>query len=203
MLGGTKKNDSSTPYLKKESWKDTIKAYLEKCSEDRFIRRATTLSLTNSDVNMFLATLNASAEDGVPLALFVSTWRLLSEDVEKLKVKYPEIDRGLMLARSLRKMMPWDALSARVHTNPTAALKLLEQNKMLDSDLDKEDTSGLTVEQRAEKLLIDSGIAPCEYDQILYLRGNLEFEDAPLNSKELEYIGNTPEQIIELLETKK
>ena len=195
-------SESSTPYGKKTSWKDKISNYLTTCSEDAYIRRATTLALTGADIEMFLSTLNESAEEGVPLALFVSTWRLLSEDVEKLKTRYPEIDRGLMLARSLRKMMPWDALSARVHTNPTAALKLLEQNKMLDSDLDKEDMSGLTVEQRAEKLLLDSGIEPCEYDQILYLRGDLEFEDAPLNSKELEYIGHTPEQIIKLLEKK-
>lgn len=184
------------------SWRSEVESYFKSVVGGRegFIIRASKVELTPEDVSKFALCLEKASEKGVPFGQYIVVWGVLQEEVSFLADKYPRIARAIKVSREKRMWPLMESVLSRAHTSPNTALKLLQDDQYTGDVLSEEDkrNANLDIEKRAERILLDNNIEPCEYAQVLVLQGDLPTIDYTPTTKDYENIGLSSEEVLQL-----
>ena len=182
-------------------WRATVSHYLSTPQvQAAWASRVESLSLTPRDIEVFCETLKESAVEGKSIGDFLFAWSTLQSELPGLANKYPPIKRTIRLARLARQEFYTRQMEARLHSNPTALLKYVENKEFMGDPLLEQDNEeeGKDVEKMAERLLINAGVEPCEYKQVLLLQGELPSLDYHPDHHDYKLIGLSPSEVIEI-----
>ena len=202
----TQDEKSSMDYLKnpakrkKKAWEEVADKYFEGKSKSDFVNRFLRMNISAQAMEVFIKSLELSAEDGVAFNQFLAYWRLLPGDVPQVAERYPALARAIKIVRELRKRTLMDAVIGKAHQAPGAAMTALKSEDFTGDALLEHDEKEAqrTVEDKAEEMLLNAGVKPCEYVQVVQLQGDLPNKDH-FKIDDHDKIGLSPEQVIALL----
>ena len=155
-------------------------------------------------LDAFTKSLELSADEGIPINQFLSFWSLLPDDLGPAAKKLPALERAVKVAREKRKQLFTEAITARSHAHPGAAMKALQSDEFVGDPLleqeRKEAQKGHA--DKAEEILLAAGVEPCEYVQVVMLQGDLPSQDH-VKAQDHDLVGLSPEKVIELFQKEK
>lgn len=185
-----------------KSWEEDLKAYL--ASQRGFRERCDNKTLTDEDLEVLCATLEACGEDGMTLEIFASKLRLLEEELGDLSKKYPELEKSIKLARVNRKTQLLQTMNVGAHRSAAMAKELLHSDLVNKDVLQRreEENAKKRIEDRVLEELLERGARPVEYTQFLYVCGHRDEVRSPIDAEDAAHkIGLVPcEKFLEELQ---
>ena len=208
-FGQTESQDQNSPWNplnpnadsgKKETWEEKVEAYLNKTKED-FVNRISKGEPSEEDLEMLVSTLEESAADGVTFDNYIGKWGLLGKEYTMLAKTVPRFARAAKVAKNLRKASLHNSVSARLLNNPTAALKALENDDLFGDDFlrEDEDYDTMALDKKIEAVLMEKGVNPCQYAQVVYFDGDLPSENYEAQDEDFMLFGLGEETVAKML----
>ena len=185
----------NAPVLNPETQTLTSLQKLQK--EDKTFRdRLRELKVTNEEVSILCEDLEKMGEAGSTIPDFASKLGLLASELDELRKRFPAIERSMHVAKGLRKKMLGELTLSHAVRNPAAMKELLNNDFFSKDFLSDEEESEMerlkqSLDRRAEEILLEKGITPCQYTQVTYVTGDLDLKtyETPADLRQYQELG--------------
>lgn len=172
--------------------------------DSTFVQRCLDGSLSQEEVDKLCRAMLSEGKKGHSLENFASQIGLLADEIAILRERHPEVERAIRLSKAHKDKMITDLRLRHATKNPQVLNSLAESKDLVEEwDEKARERAEMEIDKRAEELLLEREILPCEYSTVLYLSGDMtrEEQETPLAVRDFSFIGlHTAQQILEGLE---